>query len=418
MQNTSTPSDPQPQPDHVVRDSDDLLEVLSAAVAHQTKLDIRGQGSRLTLGRPVDADQIITLDGLNGITTYEPDELVIIAKAATPMVDILKALDEEGQMLAFDPPLGALSHDEAKGTIGGVIATNASGPRRMVAGAARDHLLGFHAVSGRAEGFKSGSRVMKNVTGYDLSKLMAGSFGTLAVMDEIILKTMPKPEDASTILIRAKNEVMASAVVRKAFDSSFEPTTGAIIPTKSAVFSNCKAVSNFVKTGVIAAIRLEGFRVSVKDRMKALISLLGAFGEITTLNKKDADKLHAELREVSLLPEQNNRVIWTLSCPPLEGGKLLAELLKRPNCRGYADWGGGLIRLSHPSGLDGGANVLRKMMAPIGGHATLVSGPETMRASIDVFEPQPASLMELSRRVKSSFDPLGILNPGRMYESM
>ena len=405
-------------PPHAVRDSADLLEVLQAAASNQTKLEIRGQGTRLGLGRPVEADQIITLDGLNGITTYEPDELVLSAKAATPLADILKALDEAGQMLAFDPPLGASKHKDAKGTLGGIIATNASGPRRMVAGAARDYLLGFNAISGRAEGFKSGSRVMKNVTGYDLSKLMAGSFGTLAVMDEITIKTMPKPEDAVTMLIKAKDEVEAGNIIRKAFDSSFEPTTGVIIPAKTAIYSSSKPVREFIKSGAIAAIRLEGFSVSVKSRVKALKDILGASGEITTLEQKEADILHSDLREVTLLPEQNNRVIWKLSCPPAAGGRLMVELAKRPNCRVFADWAGGLIWISHPSGLDGGADVIRKMVADIGGHVTLVSAPENMRAKADVFQPQPAPLFELSKRVKSSFDPLGILNPGRMYEGI
>ncbi len=414
MRAISTPS----SPPHAVRDNDDLLDVISAAVSNKTKLDIRGQGSRLGLGRPIEADQIITLDGLQGITTYEPDELVLIARAATPMKDILKTLDDAGQMLAFDPPLNARSHDEAKGTLGGMIATNASGPRRMVAGAARDYLLGFNAISGRGEGFKSGSRVMKNVTGYDLSKLMAGSFGTLAVMDEITIKTMPMPEDARAILVKTNDEVAAGDAIRAAFDSSFEPTCGAIIPAKTAVFSTCKTFKDAAKNGAIAVIRLEGFSVSVKDRVAALTDILAPFGEINILDKNDADVLHIDLREVSLLPAQNNRVLWKISCPPASGGRILNALSKRPNCRGYADWGGGLIWLSHPSGLDGGAEVLRRMLAEVGGHVTLVSAPESMRMNVDVFEPQPAPLAELSRRVKASFDPLGILNPGRMYEGM
>ena len=405
-------------PPYAVRDSEDLLEVITAAASNKTTIDLRGHGTRLGLGRPVMADQVVTLDGLSGIITYEPDELVLIAKAATPLSEILKTLDDAGQMLAFDPPLGAAQHKDAKGTLGGIIATNASGPRRMVAGAARDYLLGFNAISGRAEGFKSGSRVMKNVTGYDLSKLMAGSFGTLAVMDEITIKTMPKPEDAVTMLIKAKDEIEAGAIIRKAFDSPYEPTTGAIIPAKTAIFSSCGPVKDFAKSGAIAAIRLEGFSVSVKSRVAALTDVLMSSGEMITLEKKDSDILHSDLREVTLLPEQNNRVIWKLSCPPAEGGRLMSELAKRPNCRTYADWAGGLIWISHPSGLDGGAEIIRKMVADIGGHVTLVSAPENMRAKADVFEPQPAALQDLSRRVKSSFDPLGILNPGRMYEGI
>lgn len=405
-------------PTRAVRDRADLLEVLAHATAHQTKLDIRGHGSRLTLGRPVAADQIITLDGLNGITLYEPDELVLVAKAATPMSAILKTLDEAQQMLAFDPPLRALSHSGAVGTIGGVMATNASGPRRIVAGAARDYLLGFHAVSGRGEAFKSGGRVMKNVTGYDLSKLMAGSFGTLAVMDEITLKTMPKPETARTLLIETSDEIEAGAVLKKAFDSPHEPTTGAILPARAAVFSSLKKVKEFAQTKAIAVIRLEGFDDSVSDRLAALTDRLLKYQKSMILKGNDANRLHAELRDVRLLPENEHRVIWKLSCPPAEGGALLKELLKRPNCCGYADWAGGLIWLSHPSGVDGGAEILRQKIRSIGGHATLISAPEAMRRAVPVFEPQPEALMDLSRRIKASFDPLGILNHGRIYEGI
>jgi glycolate oxidase FAD binding subunit len=405
-------------PPVVVRDSADLLEVIRTAAAGKTRLDIRGLGSRLGLGRPVDADQVVSLEKLAGIVTYEPEELVMVAKAATPLKDILKALDKAGQMLAFDPPLGAGSHGKAKGTIGGVIATNASGPRRITAGAARDYLLGFNAVSGRGERFKSGSRVMKNVTGYDLSKLMAGSFGTLAVMDEITLKTMPKPEDAATILVDARDEIAAGNIISKAFDSPHEPATGAIIPSALTAFSSSRSLKKYSGAGMIVAIRLEGFSASVKSRVSALKKLLSALGEVSHMGKSSADALHASLREVSLLPRQDNRTIWKMSCPPAESGRVLAELAKRPQTRAYADWGGGLIWLSQPVGYDIEAKGLRGILASCGGHVTLVSAPEDMRSSVDVFEPQPDQLFELTRRVKSGFDPLGILNPGRMYEDI
>jgi glycolate oxidase FAD binding subunit len=404
-------------PSYGVRDRADLLEAVRTAAANKTRLDIRGHGTRTGWGRPAEADQIITLDGLSGIETYEPDELVMIAKAATPLKDILKALDDAGQMLAFDPPLGARSHDKAQGTLGGIIATNASGPRRLIAGAARDHLLGFNAVSGRGEVFKSGSRVMKNVTGYDLSKLMAGSFGTLAVMDEITVKTMPKPEDAAALLIRAGGEVAAGDIVRRAFDSAHEPTTGAIIPASAAAYSSCRNLKIIPGPGAIAAIGLEGFRVSVKSRVKALKEILGQYGDVSVISKKGADTLHADLREGALLQRQADRAIWKMSCPPAEGGRILGELMKLP-CRAYADWGGGLIWLSLSLGLKGAAGKLRKMVASCGGHVTLVSASEEMRAAVDVFEPQPEALFELSRRIKTSFDPLGILNPGRMYKGI
>ena len=414
MKAISTPN----QPPRDVRDADDLLEAVQSAVASKTRLDIRGSGRHLDLGRPVQADQVINLAPMSGIVTYEPDELVLIAKAATPLREVLKTLDDAGQILAFDPPFGAINPEEALGTIGGVLATNLAGPRRLVAGAARDYLLGFQAISGRGEQFQSGSRVMKNVTGYDLSKLMVGSYGTLAVMHEVTIKTMPKPEYAMSLVIKARNIEQASAAMRAAFASPHEPTAGAILPPQTAIYSTVKKINEISRESVLAIIRIEGFQVSVKDRSKAIANLLKPYGEQITLTEKESNLLQAELREVTILPEQNNRVLWKISCPPHAGAGLLQQVLNRPNCRAYADWAGGLIWLSHPAGNDGGAIPIRKMLADIGGHATLIKAPASMREKIDVFHPQPAPLLELSRRVKASFDPLSLLNPGRMYEGI
>ncbi|MGU9962140.1 MAG: FAD-binding protein [Candidatus Puniceispirillales bacterium WSBS_2018_MAG_OTU23] len=419
-----TPSLPQLEP----RDADDLLEVMAMATANKTVLELQGLGTRRGLGRPTDADQVLSLTKLNGITTYEPDELVLMAKAATPLKDVLKLLDGAGQMLAFDPPLGtanvgATSHDEAMGSIGGIIAANLAGPRRLVAGAVRDYVLGFSAVSGRGEAFQSGGRVMKNVTGYDLSKLMAGSFGTLAVMHDVIIKTMPKPEYAASIIIAARSIDDACGAIRGAFASSYEPTAGAVIPPQVGVFSQVKKLKNIAEQYPAAVIRVEGFSKSVASRIKNLSDLLSPYGEQVILKEKDSSLVQAELREVSLLLSQDGRVLWKISCPPLAGGTVLTKILSRPNCRAYADWAGGLIWVSHPLNTVGengdcGGRALRDMLKPYGGHATLISAPINIRGAIDVFQPQPAPLFELSRRVKASFDPLGILNPGRIYDGI
>ena len=405
-------------PPREIRDQDDLLDAIQSAVANKTSLEINGSGRHASLGRPMDVDQVVSLAPMAGIITYEPDELVLIAKAATPMNEILKTLGDAGQMLAFDPPLGDQGINNPSGTIGGTLATNLSGSRRVVAGAARDYLLGFKAISGRGEVFQSGSRVMKNVTGYDLSKLMAGSFGTLAVMHEVTIKTMPKPETSLCLVIKARNVDEASKAVRTAFSSAHEPNAGSVLPDLVAIYTKVNKVSDMAQNSALAVIRIEGFKVSVKDRVKALSNLLKDFGDQVVLTEKESQLLQAEMREVSLLPEQNNRVLWKISCPPASGGALLQQLLNRPNCRAYSDWAGGLIWLSHPAGTDGGAGPIRQLVDAIGGHATLVSAPFNMRQAIDVFHPQPKALYELSKRVKASFDPIGILNPGRMYEGI
>jgi glycolate oxidase FAD binding subunit len=400
-----------------VRDANDLLEAVATAAADKTILDVQGLGTRKDIGRPTDAHQVLSLAPLSGITAYEPDELVLMAEAATPMRDVLAALDGAGQMLAFDPKLGAISAEQAAGTIGGVMATNLSGPRRMTAGAARDYLLGFKAVSGRGEAFQSGGRVMKNVTGYDLSKLMAGSFGTLAVMYDMAIKTMPKPEDAASLIIAAPSIMAAGAAVRAALSSPHEMTAGAIIPPEVAVFSSHELLTDMGQNP-LAVIRVEGFSVSVKSRIAALSDLLLGYGDQHILSAGASDLIQAELREGVLIPKQNNRVTWKVSCPPSAGAGILDAVLKRPNCYAYADWAGGLIWVGHPSGGASGGDALRRMVSSCGGHVTLIDAPKSMRRSADVFHPQPPPLDQLTRRVKASFDPLGILNPGRMYEGI
>ncbi|XDZ64821.1 FAD-binding protein [Alphaproteobacteria bacterium LSUCC0684] len=401
-----------------VTDREELKDALAAAVTDRTRLELRGQGSRTGLGRPVEAESVLDISALSGITAYEPDELVLMAKAATPLAEILKTLDDAGQMLAFDPPLGAETIDQAKGTIGGILATNLSGPRRLVAGAARDYLLGFQAVSGRGESFQSGSRVMKNVTGYDLSKLMAGSFGTLAVMHDVTIKTMPKPEDAASLIYFTDTAAMAQELIRDVFASPYEPSSAAIIPADLLVHSRVGNLRDASDQRVAAVIRIEGFEISIRDRADGIIGISRRVKPSLRLASKESDLLQMELRETLLLPRQSNRVIWKISCPTAAGGVLLDQYMARPNCSGYADWGGGLIWLNHPEGRDASAEIIRGMLKQYGGHATLYEAPENVRREVPVFHPQPAALHNLSRRVKAGFDPLGLLNPGRMYKGV
>ena len=395
-----------------VGDETELLEAVTQSAAESLPIEVTGSGSRRQFGRPVDGGRRLDLSGLDGITMYEPDELVLTAKAATPLATILQELDKHNQILAFDPVLGGDSLANAMGTIGGVLASNLSGSRRLTAGAARDYLLGFKAVSGRAALFQSGSRVMKNVTGYDLSKLMAGSWGTLAIMHEVTIKTMPKPETSASLLYACADAMEARSVIEAAFASPHEPSAAAMIPASLAVYSSHQPFSDFARTGMVAVIRLEGFETSVKARSDALYAMTEKTPVVTDHALSDA--LQAEIRETRLMPRQNNRVIWKINCPPAEGGELLDKLIARPNCRGYADWGGGLIWLSSPSGQQAGATAIRALVSDYGGEAMLHEAPEGMRRTLPVFHPQPKPLEALTRRIKSSFDPLGILNPGRM----
>ena len=399
-----------------VGDEIELLACIAESAAHNLPLEVTGHGTRRGIGRPVDIGRRLDIGAMAGITLYEPDELVLTAGAATPLATVLGELDKAGQMLAFDPMLGGEAHGEAKGTIGGVVATNLSGPRRLSAGAARDFLLGFKAVSGRGEAFQSGSRVMKNVTGYDLSKLMAGSFGTLAVMHEVTLKTMPKPETSASLLYAAESASKAREILEAALASPHEPAAAAIIPASLALYSKLQPLQDFIASGAIAVVRLEGFEMSVKARSEALRAMANDAPLVTGAVFSDA--LQAEIRETSLLQRQSNRVIWRITCPAAAGGTLLDSLLERPNCRGYADWGGGLIWFAAPSGQQASAGKIRAIVEEHGGEAMLYEAEEGMRRTIPVFHPQPEPLAVLTGRIKTSFDPLRILNPGRMFEEV
>ena len=395
-----------------VKDEVELLACVADAAARSLPLEVMGQGTRRAIGRPVDSVHKLETAPMAGITLYEPDELVLTARAATPLAAVLDELEKAGQMLAFDPMLGGSGLGAATGTLGGVLATNLSGPRRLTAGAARDYLLGFKAVSGRGEAFQSGSRVVKNVTGYDLPKLMAGSFGTLAVLHEVTIKTMPKPETAASLLCASKTAAEAGAFIEAALASPHEPSAAAIIPASQAAYSQQEGLKEFASSGFVAVIRLEGFEVSVKARSESLSAMSSEPPMIVDAAFSDA--LQAEIRETTLLPRQSNRIVWKITCPPSEGGRLLDILLERPNTRAYADWGGGLIWLVAPSTQQGGAEAIRLLVEKHGGEAMLYEADDGMRRELPVFHPQPEALANLARKVKSGFDPLGILNPGRM----
>ena len=409
-----------------VADEGELLACVEDAAANGLPLEVSGRHTRSGLGRPVECGRRLDLSGMAGITMYEPDELVLTARAATPLATILAELGKAGQMLAFDPMLGADEPKSAKGTIGGVLATNLSGPRRLTAGAARDYLLGFKAVSGRGGAFQSGSRVMKNVTGYDLSKLMAGSYGTLAVMHEVTLKTMPRPETSASLLYRADSADAARTIIEAVFAGPHEPSAAAIIPAALAVYSRLQPIRDMDGPGVVAVVRLEGFEASVKARRDALASMPNTGRETgrdsgpgpEVVGDGLSDALQAEIRETSLLPRQSNRAIWKITCPPAEGGRLLDRLLERPSCRGYADWGGGLVWLQAPSGQQAGAEAIRSLAGEHGGEAMLFEADEGLRRTLAVFHPQTEALAALTKRIKGAFDPLGILNPGRMFEGV
>jgi glycolate dehydrogenase FAD-binding subunit len=394
------------------RDAKEVEEVVRWALGEEKALEIVGQGSKRAIGRPSQTDLTLDLSGLTGVTLYEPAELVLSARSGTPLAEIEALLDENNQQLGFEPlDYGPLLGGEAgQGTIGGVIAANLSGPRRVKAGAARDHFLGVTAVTGRGDTIKSGGRVVKNVTGSDLCKLFAGSWGTLAAMTDVTIKVLPKAETEASVLIQGLDDARACAAMAAAMGSPYDVSGAAHLPDHVASWFD-----GLPKAEATTALRLEGHAPSVAHRKDTLAALMKSFGPVAILDEEPSRALWRSVRQVKPFTgaAARERPLWRVSTAPARGHELLAAIT--PAAQMFYDWAGGLIWVAMPFAEEPDAAAVRGAVAEIGGHATLVRAPAALRAALDVFAPEPAGLAALSKRVKESFDPKGVLNPGRMW---
>ena len=394
------------------RDAKEVEDAVRWALGSDKTLEVAGQGTKRGLGRPSQTDLTLDLSGLTGVTLYEPAELVLSAKAGTPLAEIEALLEKNNQELAFEPmdygPL--LGLEAGKGTIGGTIATNLSGPRRIKAGAARDHFLGVTAVTGRAETIKSGGRVVKNVTGYDMCKVLAGSWGTLAAMTDVTVKVLPKAETEATVVIEGLDDPRAAQAMSAAMGSACDVSAAAHLPDHVASYFD--GLPNPIAATVL---RLEGVAPSVAHRKLALAALMKPFGPVALLDEKESRALWRSVRQVKPFAAAagRERPLWRISTAPSRGHEIAAAIT--PAAQMYYDWGGGLVWVTMPFADEPDAASIRHAVAALGGHATLVRAPASLRASVYVFEPQDAALAGLNKRVKEGFDPKGVLNPGRMW---
>ena len=397
-------------------DAKDVEAAVQWMLAEGKAAEIVGHGSKRAIGRPAQTDVTLDLSALSGVMLYEPEELVLSAKAATPLAEIEALVASRGQQLAFEPMdyatiLGGVA---GRGTIGGALAANLSGPRRIKAGAARDHFLGFAAVSGRGEIFKSGGRVVKNVTGYDLCKLIAGSWGTLAAMTEVTIKVLPAAETEETLLIRGLEPAQAIAAMTIAMGSACDVSGAAHLPAEVA--ASIPAVAG--AGGSVTALRLEGFSPSVAHRRRLLEVLMKSLGEGATIDASASRALWRAVRDVTPFAAGGGgveRPLWRISTAPNRGAELAATIARQLDAQVLYDWAGGLLWLALDRSDDAGATPIGAAVAAAGGHATLIRAPASMRAATDVFAPQEAGLAALTKRVKESFDPRGAFNPGRMW---
>jgi glycolate oxidase FAD binding subunit len=401
-------------------DLDELRDAIGDALAAEEPLELLAGGSKRDLGRPLQLPRILDLSRLTGIRDYQPSELVLTAAAATPIEEIEGVLAAAGQMLAFEPPdwgrLLSLPEPAARRrTLGGILACNLSGPRRIKAGAARDHFLGFRGVSGRGEAFKAGGKVVKNVTGYDLCKLMAGSYGTLAALEEVTVKVLPSPEAVSTLLLYGLDPAAAIGCLNRALSSPHEVSAAAYLPASSTAI-----LQSFASPSEVVALRLEGPAPSVVFRREQLTNELAADRETAVLDDEASIAFWRGVRDVLPLADLADRTVWRVLVAPSRGAEVGEIVADRLDASWYLDWGGGLVWVAVAGADDGGAAVIRAAIhggdGSGTGHAALIKGSLSLRQSVPVFEPQPAALAALSARVKENFDPRAILNPGRIVE--
>jgi glycolate oxidase FAD binding subunit len=399
------------------RDAKDVEIAVGDAIGAGQPLEIVGHRTKRAIGHRVATNALLDLSGLKGVTSYEPTELILTVEAGVSLHEVEALIAGKNQELAFEPmdTSALLGTANARGTVGGMIAAGLAGPRRVKAGGPRDHLLGLHAVSGFGESFKTGGKVVKNVTGYDLCKLVAGSWGTLSVMTELTLKVMPKAETERTLLLRGLDDAAAGRAMGAALGSPFDVSGAAHVPAAS--WQGTNALSNLAAGEALTLIRLEGIGASVAHRARALAAELKSFAVADEAEGETSRGLWRAVRDAvpfAAAGPLGAWPVWRIVCPPASG-PLLGQQLKRETGGDLIyDWGGGLIWAALPPSQDAFAATVRDRAAAIGGHATLIRASEAMREIVDVFHPLEASLAALSARVKASFDPSDLLNRGRL----
>lgn len=371
----------------------EVRELVLAAIGGGRPLEARGGGTHRDVGAPDRERTIVDLSALTGVIDYQPRELTLTARAATPLADIELLLHEHGQMLAFEPfDYAPIFARPCAATLGGVIAAGIAGPRRVSAGGARDHVLGFSAISGRGEPFKGGGKVVKNVTGFDLSKLMAGSWGQISILTELTLRVAPRPPVSKTIACYGLSPETAIAAMAQAMGSSASVAAAAHLPA-------------MVDGESVTALKLEGFHESVTARLSGLATLLRLFGGGSILTDEDADQLWRSVREARPLAGQET--LWRAHTAPSRAAELARHV---ENCGGswIFDWAGAFLWAGVPTGVD-----VRSAAQTSGGHTTLVRAPPAVRAATPARKAQSGAITALNRRIKQGFDPSNILDPHR-----
>ena len=382
----------------------ELAQLIGAAAAEGSRLIIRGGGSKSQIGAPTPAAAILDMGGFAGVIDYDPAELVLTVAAATPLVQIETLVANENQMLSFEPfdfgPVFGVAAGAS--TIGGVVAAGMAGSRRLSGGSVRDHLLGLEAVSGRGERFVAGAKVVKNVTGYDLPKLLCGSWGRLAALTQLTLKVLPRGREQRTLVLRGLNTAQAVAAMAAAMGSQADVAAAAYVP------------DNISGSASVTALRVEGFGPSVAARLRMLEALLTPTATPDTLPEHLARNFWSDLR--TLVPLGDVATLWRINLPTsrcVAFTDQITEQFGTRDARWMLDWAGGLIWLAS----DAEAHLLRAAAAAAGGHAMLIRASEALRAQVPTLHPLPPGVALLEERVRRAFDPRGVFETGRFGPS-
>ncbi len=399
------------------RDHDDLAEIIASASAQKVRLEVIGEKSKQHIGRPMHTDQTLSVRQLSGISFYSPQELVISVGAGTSLAMVEHTLRHEEQQLAFEPiDYGPLfGFNSGQGTIGSVFACNLSGSRRIHSGAARDALIGFQAVNGRGEFFQNGGRVMKNVAGYDLCKGLSGSWGTLCVFSEITLRVIPRFETAVTLIVEGLDDRLAINALCDAIASPYEVSGAVHLQQKPAALLSDPRLAGLGKS--LTALRIESFEESTRYRSSRLRTQLSCYGDVFELEEEQSEGFWRDMRQLQFLTRSKTPV-WRVSTAPRNGPVLVNEIERIFPVNAVYDWSGGLVWLEVPESSDVSASDIRRSLAHLGGHATLIRAAADVRARTEVFHPVPGALGMLTKGIKDSFDPHHILNPERMYAGL
>jgi glycolate oxidase FAD binding subunit len=385
-----------------------LAAAIGSAHAAGTPLAVRGNATKEAFGRPVQAAATLSTRHLTGITLYSPAELVIAARAGTPLAEVEAALAGRGQHLIAEPPdlSPLMGPGEGAPTLGGAVACNLSGPRRIALGAMRDHVLGVRAVNGAGEVITSGGRVLKNVTGLDLAKLLTGSRGTLAVLTEVTLKVLPAPERTATVMLRGLDPARAVAALSAGLGSPYGVTGAAHLPEAAAARTGLG--------GAATLLRIEEFADFIPYRTARLAEALASFGGAEVVDHDGSLALWRAVRDAIPLGAADGDAVWRVSVRPSAGAGVVAALVRAFDARLFLDWGGGLIWAAGPA-TEAAHRAVAAAAQTAGGTFWLMRADAGFRAAVAHLPDEPPALAALTRRVKAAFDPKGILNPGRVF---